>query len=297
MTEEQAYAVLKIPIGSSEDVIKKSFRGLASKYHPDITKDDGTMMREINTAYAILTGKEKAEKKIIPRKIYNPYSRILFGIQLEPLKITLEFTKEELNNGCDKTIVYRRNVKCEKCNGIGGFEPEICNDCSGSGKTGGFLGKFCSKCNGNGYKVVNPCMDCNGEGFLNKEQKLITKFTPSKKATVKSVKGQGNFFRAKGYSDLYVTPIINEKKFDIYQELKLTFPEIMLGCKKVINGYRVSIKERTQPESILRMKDCGIDKKGDMFITIKLIVPKRKLTELELELLHEALEEELYGEV
>ena len=56
------YEVLGVAKGASEDEIKKAYRALAKKYHPDANKDDKSAeakFKEINEAYSVLSDKEK----------------------------------------------------------------------------------------------------------------------------------------------------------------------------------------------------------------------------------------------
>jgi hypothetical protein len=50
MTPEEAYQILGLPFGASSEQIKKNYRQLVHKYHPDVNKNDGTMIRRINEA-------------------------------------------------------------------------------------------------------------------------------------------------------------------------------------------------------------------------------------------------------
>ena len=57
------YSILGVERGASEDEIRRSYRKLARKYHPDVSKesDAEARMRDVNEAYDVLRDKEKRE--------------------------------------------------------------------------------------------------------------------------------------------------------------------------------------------------------------------------------------------
>jgi molecular chaperone DnaJ len=75
MAQKDLYEVLGVGRGSSEDEIKKAYRKLARKYHPDVNPGDAaaeTRFKEASAAYAVLSDKEKRQK-------YDTYGHAAFG--------------------------------------------------------------------------------------------------------------------------------------------------------------------------------------------------------------------------
>ena len=61
MNRQEAYNLLELQQGASDEQIKNAYKQMAKKYHPDINKEEGaeTKFKDINQAYSILTGKEQ----------------------------------------------------------------------------------------------------------------------------------------------------------------------------------------------------------------------------------------------
>ena len=163
------YEVLGVGKGASEDDLKKAYRGLAKKYHPDLNPGDKNAeahFKEANEAYAVLSDDEK-------RRQYDQFGHAgvdgqgfsgfngmdidlgdLFGsifggafgggarrrtgpVQGANLKygLTLEFMEAAF--GCEKTITISKEDVCEVCQGVGaaaGTSPETCPSCRGAGR-------------------------------------------------------------------------------------------------------------------------------------------------------------------
>lgn len=183
------YKILEVEENATEEEIKKSYRNLSKKYHPDLNPEGAEKFKEINEAYENLGEKSKRDSYNSKRK--NPYSGTgfeqffsqMFGNRTNTetfrrkqspdkiIKITI--TPIESYRGEEKTISYFRETHCQTCNGTGG-EQNSCNICEGTGflvKTFGTgfmvqqIRTACPNCQGKGYNLISKCYDCAGLGF------------------------------------------------------------------------------------------------------------------------------------
>ncbi len=196
MTKKDYYKILGISKTASQEEIKKAFRHLARKYHPDIAgKDSEEKFKEINEAFQVLNDPQKrAQYDQFGHAAFKPgdfsgfrWSNFedlfrdsgfgdIFDIfsgargrtrnnpeQGEDLKYELEITLEDAFSGLDKKIKVPKVVLCEEC--------------GGSGAKPGSL-KTCPKCQGSGRlrrvqrsafaQLVNvvTCDECGGSGKI-----------------------------------------------------------------------------------------------------------------------------------
>jgi molecular chaperone DnaJ len=198
------YEVLGIARDASPDDIRKAYRALARKYHPDVNKeaDAESTFKDINEANSVLSDPEK--RAVYDRFGHNgpqmgggggdpfggedPFSAIFesfFGGagggrgQRGPksgadLKYVLKISFEEAVFGVEKTIEYRRQETCGSCRGNGaqeGTEPTRCTRCNGTGEVRQRSPIFnmvtvmaCDTCRGEGVVIAIPCRECRGDG-------------------------------------------------------------------------------------------------------------------------------------
>ena len=200
------YEVLGVGRSATADEIKKAYRGLAFKYHPDKNPGDAEAedkFKEAAEAYSILSDETKRQRYdqfghagmggaaaggfgggFTMEDIFSQFGDI-FGGAGSPfgdifggggqrrkkgtdLRIKLKLNLREVANGVEKKIKVKRYVSC--------------NSCSGNGSKGGNSLTNCTTCNGTGQvrKVVNTimgqmvststCPACNGDGKIVKER-------------------------------------------------------------------------------------------------------------------------------
>lgn len=213
--------------------------------------------------------------------------------------MTIDFMEAAL--GCKKEIEITTTEDCSSCNGVGGFGESVCSTCHGSGTVtseqrtlfGSFLTRTtCSDCNGTGKSFDKVCSKCRGKG----KQKVVKTLD----ITIPEGVATGNRIRLASYGeasetggengDLYIEFKVKPHEFyeregnDVYLELPITLTEAILGCKKDIRTIKgvvtLTVPQGSQTNDKHRLKGKGIkdanyNTYGDMYVVIKVIMPKK----------------------
>ena len=214
MAKRDYYEVLGLSKTASGDEIKKAYRRLAMKHHPDRNKDDTgaeEKFKEAKEAYEVLKdGDKRAAYDKFGHEavrggpagggfgaegfsdIFGDVFGDIFGggrrsrsqvFRGADLGYELKLDLENAVAGDTITIEVPTQVTCDDCNGSGsekGAEPVQCTTCGGVGQVRMQQGFFsiqqtCPACKGNGTVITNPCRKCNGRGRLSKNKKLSVK--------------------------------------------------------------------------------------------------------------------------
>jgi molecular chaperone DnaJ len=208
------YEVLGVAREASVEEIKKSYRKLAVKYHPDKNpgdKESEEKFKEAAEAYSVLSDEEKRARYdryghagagfsggFDPSQ-FTDFSDILgdlFGFDLgggrrrgnrpsrgADLRYDLHLSFEEAAFGKEVSIRIPRAATCKSCEGSGakpGTQPTTCSGCGGRGQvrfTQGFfaVARTCPQCGGAGKVNKDPCADCQGAGRVREEKTLSVK--------------------------------------------------------------------------------------------------------------------------
>lgn len=235
--------------------------------------------------------------------------------QGDSLKVDIEVTLEEVDNGIDKTLEVDRREACGTCKGSGSKDasgPKQCTMCKGHGavvRGQGFvrIQQTCPQCRGTGTTVERNCSPCRGEGLIARHRTLNVHIPPGiEDDTQLRLTGQGDASPDGGPpGDLYVVVSVKEhsqfqrRGADIFGEYPVSFAELSLGTKidvPTLHGGRatVSIPRGTPSGKVFRLKGQGITQfqregKGDMHVRVFGDVPK-KLTPRQEEILKEFAE-------
>jgi len=200
MAKRDYYEVLGVGKNASADDIKRAYRRMAMKYHPDKNPDDKeaeAKFKECAEAYEVLSDTEKRQRydqfgheglrgtgmhdfsRMNVQDINDIFGDILgdmfggiFGGRSRrsgrgagpargyDLETTVELTLNDISKGAEKTIEFTRQ--------------DVCSECNGNGNAKGSKPDKCSTCSGSGqvargggfFQMVSTCPQCRGSGQI-----------------------------------------------------------------------------------------------------------------------------------
>ncbi|MBO1924148.1 molecular chaperone DnaJ [Thiomicrorhabdus sp. 6S3-12] len=212
MSKRDYYEVLGVSKSASEGEIKKAYRKLAMKYHPDRNPDDKEAedkFKEASEAYEVLSDAQK-------RATYDQFGHAGldgqggghggfggggfggFGDIFEDLfgggfggghrgprpgadmQYELDITLEQAVSGTKIDIKIPTKDVCDVCDGTGAessSDVEVCSTCGGAGQVRMQQGFFavnttCPTCHGTGKIIKKACKKCHGEGYVHDTKTL-----------------------------------------------------------------------------------------------------------------------------
>ncbi len=216
--DDDYYDLLGIARDAGADDIKKAYRRLALKFHPDRNPDDKAAeqkFRNVSEAYEVLKDDQK-------RAAYDRFGKAAFeqggaggaagfggfsdifdemfgdffsggraggqgrGQRGGDQRYDMEITLEDAFGGKQANITVPTSVSCEPCGGSGsaaGSSPTACATCGGHGRVRAQSGFFtvertCPTCQGAGRVIKDPCRACGGGGRVQKEKQLSVNVPP-----------------------------------------------------------------------------------------------------------------------
>ncbi len=250
MSKRDYYEVLGVSRGSDEGEIKKAYRRVAMKNHPDRNPDDPEAeekFKEASEAYEVLSDEEK-------KTTYDQYGHEglnaqggfggggstgfsdifgdvfgdIFGgaggrggpARGSDLRYDLELSLEDAAQGTQTKIRVPTMVNCAECDSTGarkGTSPASCGTCNGVGQVRRSQGFFsvqqtCPKCRGRGQIITDPCNKCYGRGRI-EEQKTLSVKVPAGVDTGDRIRLSGEGEAGPGGGppgDLYVQVVVKD---------------------------------------------------------------------------------------
>jgi molecular chaperone DnaJ len=343
------YEVLGVPRDADEKDLKSAYRKKALEFHPDRNPGDATAearFKEAAEAYAVLGDAEKRRRydqfghagvgagdpfagtrftniEDIFEAFGDVFGGGVFGDLFgggrrrggvrpgRDLRIVLELTLEEIDQGVEKDISLKRAETCGTCRGNGakpGTSPITCATCGGRGQVHRNQGFFtmaspCPRCRGAGRVIESPCADCRGAGVQQRKAELTIPVPAGvEQGMTIRLAEQGDVGQPGApRGDLHVA--IQEKEHKVFQrsgadlmtEVPCSFAQLALGDTVELPTLRgraeMSIPEGTQSGKVFRLRGQGLPQlegrgRGDQLVRVFVETPKH-LSERQKELLRE----------
>ena len=214
MAKRDYYDVLGVTKSASKDEIKKAYRKLALKFHPDKTKGDKASeekFKEASEAYHILSDEKRKTNydqfghaafegaggggQGFDTSSFSDIFEDFFGDfggdgsarrssnRGNDLRYDVSISLEDAFRGIEKNVKYTTYKSCSSCSGSGaakGSKPVRCDYCSGKGKVRTNQGFFtvqqtCPQCSGYGETIGKPCNTCSGGGKVQANENVTVK--------------------------------------------------------------------------------------------------------------------------
>ena len=215
MSKRDYYEILGVQKSASSDDLKKAYRKLAMKYHPDRNSDDPSApdkFKEASEAYEVLSDQSKRNAydqfghqgvdasgfsgsagegfNDIFGDIFgdsfgggDPFSRRQRSNKGSDLQYTMTISLEDAVKGVTEKIAIPALESCSPCGGTGakeGSSPATCGSCGGAGQVRiqqGFfsVAQTCGQCSGSGQVIKDPCKTCKGQGRVENRKTLSVK--------------------------------------------------------------------------------------------------------------------------
>jgi len=318
------YNILGVDRSASQDEIKKAYRKKSKMYHPDVSKDPDAeaKFKEAAEAYDVLSNPEKKSNYdkygsaegfsgggfggFNMEDIFNQFGNI-FGNrgQSKPrkkkgpdLRIKVSLTLDEIIKGTTKKLKYKRQTKCQPCDGKGGTDIRKCVMCSGTGQRMVIqntpFGQItqsasCPDCQATGEQVSHKCSHCNGQGTQVQEQTVDVDIPAGVSNGMQmNMSGFGNSIRGGEDGDLQIIfdeirdPSFRREGGNIIIDKEISVIDAIIGATvnvKTPHGeISITIEPGTESGKVLRINGKGIPDinygMGSLIINLKVKIPK-----------------------
>lgn len=277
MNLSEARKILGVSKDASKDDIKKAYRSLAMKYHPDRnpdSKEAEEKFKKISLAYEIINDPRKVKQSSpfgfngfgggFRKKQYDPFQ---VG---QDIHVSISITLEEAAKGVKKTMLFDRPSVCDSCDGRGlgkDKERSECPICKGKGFTthhqkmgnGNFVMRSpCGACRGTG-SYINPqdvCNKCGGKRYIKKNASVEANLPKGIRTGMTfSLEGEGGEGISGGPNGrLFIKPLVEDHKYyefdpnshyDLVLNYNISYYEHFYGTEievKSIYGNKIIVK-------------------------------------------------------
>lgn len=301
-----AHAILGLKRGATPEEIKRAYRKLAMRWHPDRSDHPEATERfkEIGAAYETLTAAvldvESEKTGDAPAPAAETETRAEAPEEAIPraadIRLNFELSLEEAATGCRKTLHTTRGKACTTCEGSGeaGFaRSRFCGDCHGSGRVHNDQRQLvrCTACNGRGIFTERICPDCAGSGRDSAEFSLEINVPPGMlPGDELRLAGQGEpAGEGELPGDLYLTivlsshPIFERQGRELHCRMPVSALAMLAGGEielPTLNGQTRHVLEAGAPEPReIRLASLGYPGRGkapagDLVVELHPVYPR-----------------------
>lgn len=304
------YKTLGLKHGASKGEVKKAFRDLARKHHPDATqtnkKEAEEKFKELNEAYQHLMDGDAYPQQEIPfndmrdsffpngftfHQMFNQVQQVSFD---KEMVLGLEFL--EACHGADKTVSYNHKAACDSCVEFfkknGRANVSKCPNCHGRGQViqqTSFVRIVapCTRCGATGE--ILSCSSCNNLGYVIKEKQINIHIPAGiEQNNVMRLFEGGDFnIRENKFGNLLIRvsinnhPVFKRNESNIFSAINVNYLDCLIGSEievETIHGKStITIPECTKTGSIFTIQGEGIhstNNTGNHYVSVDMNMPK-----------------------
>ena len=315
MATKDYYETLGVGRTATTDEIRKAYRKLARKYHPDINPGDKTAeekFKEISAAYEVIGDADK-------RKLYDEFGEqgLSPGFDPEKARAYQQWQQGSAQTGGSYTFesgdlndlfgyggfeeLFGRRGRARSHAALRGDDIETSMDINFLDAVKGFQAGLslrrpvtCDRCSGTGKVADKPCPTCSGTGQVLRTETVRVNIPPGaetgKRIRVPGKGGSG--IRGGPAGDLYIVPRVREHDLftregnNLTMELPITIGEALRGTTVEIptptGSVKVKIPAGAQSGQRLRVKGKGVSAHGrsaagDLYLKLMIKTPKNDI--------------------
>ncbi len=272
---EDPYRLLGLSRNATLSDLRRAFRRLVRRYHPDVNPDP----RALKEFQAILEAYQYLKKHLREPPPGSEAVTVHF----------LEVTFREATLGATKEVlVLGAEITCPACDGTGedlGGRRLSCPECQGQGVIKHLwreeeIGLVCATCRGRGFIIQTPCPRCQGQGRFRPRQTVTIAIPPGTEdgAVINKTLESGE--RLQVEISVRPDPVFSRRGLDIIARVRLPLWKALLGGRMTVptlTGPReIELPSPPQLTQPLRFLGQGIQdgqKRGDFLIFFEIILP------------------------
>lgn len=313
--ETTFYDLLGVSPSATPSEIKKSYRKLALKYHPDKNPDAGDKFKQISHAYEVLSDEKKrqiydegGEEALSgggdmggfhsPMDIFDMFFGTGHGRNrghyrekkgkdmIHQLKVSLE----DMYNGTTRQLALQKSIICPKCEGRGGKKGAVvtCNTCNGSGMNirihqiaPGMVQQIqmqCRDCSGQGERVPEKdrCKNCQGRKTA-KERKILEVHIDKGMRDGQKITFTGEGDQEPGIEPGDIIIILDEKEHSIFKRDEVDLRMNMdIDLVEALCGFQKTLEMLDKRKIVITSHPGEIIKPGDKKCVLSEGMPRYK---------------------